>query len=523
LTEARQALEAVRRGRKGIETSGAAQDGSAAQAALTSILGDINGLTLAQVSLQLEAAAARIETRLNAQVNAILHHRRFQRLEASWRGLYFLWERAREGAERAEELNERAEVKLRILSVKKRELRDDARDATDFDQSSLFKKVYESEFGTAGGEPFNLLVGDYEFCAINRRDPLPGESEDDVDELDSSSGARRNYSLDLETLSSISRVATAAFAPFIAGASPEFFGLSDFRRLEANLPLEQDFQGPDFIKWDSFRSDPDSRFVGLALPRVLMREPYRLDPSRGDAFRFQEEVAEQGGAHSKYLWGNAAYAFAAVVMRAFVETGWFADIRGFDRPGERDDGEGGGLVKGLTADSFNTDRAGVALKTNTDVVLTSDDEQRLSQLGFIPLCACTGTKHSVFYSNASVHKPVKRDDVASNTTERMSSMLQYVLCASRFAHYLKSLSRQQIGSYEAAEDLKRRLRKWISDYVGDDPNHTKYVLRDAEIDVVESDDSPGTYQMKIQLQPHYQLDALAASLKLVHKLPGGGT
>jgi type VI secretion system ImpC/EvpB family protein len=523
LAAAQSALEAIRLSRsRGATTCATPVACHNAREALTAIFGELHGLTLQDLARQLHAITARIEDALDTQVNAIIHHRRFQRLEASWRGLHYLWERSREAAERAEELNERAEIKIRLLCASKQDLLKDARDAVEFDQSALFKKVYESEFGMAGGEPFNLLVGDYEFCEINRQSSLPGEREEFTAET---ARKRRDYSDDLETLTSIAGVAAAAFAPFITAASPEFFGLNDFRRLEVGLPLEQDFQGPDFIKWQAFRNSPDARFVGLAMPRVLMREPYHLEPTRGDAFRFTEDVAEEGG-HSKYLWGNAAYAWASVVMRAYAETGWFADIRGFERSTDIDRGQTGGLVKGLAMDSFTTDRPGVALKTNTDVVLGSDDEQSLSQLGFIPLCACPGTRYSVFYSNASVHIPRKLDDAAATTTERMSSMLQYVLCASRFAHYLKSLSRQQIGSFAAAETLTTKLRTWIARYVADDPTakpeiKAQYPLLKAEISVEEIPGTAGAYQMNMQLLPHYQLDALAASLKLVHRLPGG--
>ena len=445
-----------------------------------------------QAARQLDAAVARIETLLARQVNAVLHHPRLQALEASWRGLDFLRARAREELERAEEVGENVRIVLRVLSATKRELRDDASTASQFDQSAIFRAVYESEFGHAGGEPFGLLIGDYEF---------------------------RNHPDDLDTLASLGAVAAASFAPFIAAAAPQFFGLDDFQKLEIGLPLEKDFQRPDYIQWRELRQSEDMRFVGLTLPRVLMRVPYDLDVERQDGFRFREEVA-QGDKRQRYLWGSAAYALGSVVLRAFAETNWFADIRGFERGVAT-----GGLVSGLAVDSFATDRAGVGLKTATEVVISGDQEGELSELGFIPLSACPGTEFSVFYSNASVHRPAKYADEVANTNAVMSSMLQYVLCASRFAHYLKVLCRQKIGTLESADSLQTYLSKWISEFVADDPHarpdvKARYPLRQAEVTVAEIPGHAGAYRLEMKLLPHYQLHGLSASLRLVHRLQG---
>ena len=440
---------------------------------------------------QLDVAIARLDDLLSRQVNAVLHHPRWQALEASWRGLAFLCQQAGEHTERAEAEGEDARVVVRMLSVTKRELWDDATNATQFDQSVLWQKVYEAEFGTAGGTPFGLLVGDYEF---------------------------RNHPNDLDTLSSIASVAAASFAPFVAAAAPEFFGLNDYQRLELGLPLEQDFQRPDYIKWRSLRASEDSRFVGLTLPRVLMRQPHRLDANREDGFRFQEDVSDPQR-HNRYLWGNAAYAFASVVLRAYVDTGWFAEIRGFER-GQ----ESGGLVSGLAVDSFSTDRPGIALKTGTDVVIGSLQERELSDLGFLPLCACQGTEFSAFFSNASIHKPPVYAEADANTTARMSAMLQYVLCASRFAHYLKTLCREKIGSFQSVEEVNNFLINWINQYVADDALASpavkaRFPLRKAEVEVAEIPGQAGAYRLEMRLLPHYQLDSLSASLRLVHRLP----
>jgi type VI secretion system ImpC/EvpB family protein len=487
---------------------GSAAPGAAASAAAEDLLTRIRASTrradLAQLlfgerrkvsakaaARQLDLAIARLDDLLAGQVNAILHHPRWQVLEASWRGLAFLCQQAGEETERSQSQGEDAHVVLRMLSVTKRELWDDATTATQFDQSVLWQKVYEAEFGTAGGSPFGLLVGDYEF---------------------------RNHPNDLDTLASIAAVAAAAFAPFVAAAAPEFFGLNDYQRLEIGLPLEQDFQRPDYIKWRALRSSEDSRFVGLTLPRVLMRRPHALDLAREDGFRFEEDVADSQR-HNRYLWGNAAYAFASVVLRAYVDTGWFAEIRGFERGHES-----GGLVSGLAVDSFGTDRAGIALKSGTDVVIGSLQERELADLGFMPLCACQGTEFSAFFSNASIHKPAAFAEADANTTARMSAMLQYVLCASRFAHYLKTLSREKIGSLQSVDELNNFLVNWISQYVADDARASpevkaRYPLRQADVQVSEIPGQAGAYRLEMRLLPHYQLDSLSASLRLVHRLP----
>lgn len=440
----------------------------------------------------LDAAVARLDTLLSRQANSILHHPRFQALESSWRGLDYLRQQAQDEFERVEELGENVRISLRVLSATKRELWDDASTASQFDQSAIFKAVYESEFGTAGGEPFGLLVGDYEF---------------------------RNHPDDLDTLASLAGVAAASFAPFVAAAAPQFFGLDDFQKLEIGLPLEQDFQRPDYIQWRELRESEDMRFVGLTLPRVLMRIPYQLDAERQDGFRFREEVAQSDKRH-RYLWGNAAYAFASVIMRAFVESCWFADIRGFERGSDS-----GGLVTGLPVDSFTTDRAGIGLKTSTEVVITGDREGELSELGFVPLSACPGTEYSAFFSNASVHKPQKFADEAANANAVMSSMLQYVLCASRFAHYLKVLCRQKIGTLQTADGLQTYLSNWVSGFVADDAHakpHVKarYPLRQAEVTVAEIPGQAGAFKLEMKLLPHYQLHGLSASLRLVHRMQG---
>ena len=366
---------------------------------------------------------ARLDALLTRQVEAILHHPRFQQLEASWRGLHYLTEEA-EGAEN---------VKIRVLSVSWDEIARDLERAIEFDQSQLFRKVYSEEFGTPGGEPFGMLLGDYEI----RPHPSADHPVDDV-----------------AALTAVSQVAAAAFAPFVAGVHPSMFGLDEFSELERPLNLSHAFDQLDYLKWNTFRKTEDARFAGLTLPRILLRLPYEDDGSRVDGFRFCENVSgpDRGG----YLWGNAAYAVGAVAVRAFADTGWLAGIRGVER-----DVAKGGLVAGLPVHCFSTDKHGVAMKCSTDVIVTDYQEQELSDLGFIPLCPCADSEYSAFYSSPSVQQPRRYDELAATMNARLSAMLPYMLCASRFAHYLKVEVRDKIGSFSEASECEQYLNQWL--------------------------------------------------------------
>lgn len=431
---------------------------------------------------------ARLDALLSRQVDAILHHPRFQKLEASWRGLRYLTEQA-EGAEN---------VKIRVLSVSWNEIARDLERAIEFDQSQLFHKVYSDEFGTPGGEPFGLLLGDYEIR------PRPS-AEHPVD--------------DVATLMAVSQVAAAAFAPFIAGVHPSMFGLDEFSDLERPLNFARAFDQLDYLKWNTFRKTDDARFVGLVLPRALMRLPYEDDGSRVDGFRFREDVA--GPNRSTYLWGNPAYAFGAVVVRAFAETGWLAGIRGVER-----DVLKGGLVPNLPVHCFSTDKQGVALKSSTDVVVTDLQEHELSDLGFIPLCHCADSEFSAFYSSQSVQTPKRYDEPAATMNARISAMLQYMLCVSRFAHYLKVEVRDKIGSFAEASECEDYLNQWLHRYVTSDSDaapevKAQYPLREAKVQVRENPSKPGSYLCVAHLLPHFELDELTTSLKLTTELSPG--
>jgi type VI secretion system protein ImpD len=448
-----------------------------------------------EIARRLSRDIARIDALLSGQVNAILHHPAFQRMEASWRGLYYLVKR----------LPENRSIKIRVLNVSWAELVQDQDRALEFDQSQLFRKVYEDEFGHAGGEPFGVLLGDYE---IHLR-PTADHPYDD-----------------LEALSKISGVAAAAFAPFITGVHPSFFGLDSFTDMERPLSLSKAIDHQlEYLKWRGFRQTEDARFIGLTLPRMLMRLPHEATATAGQGLHFREEV--EGPDRSKYLWGNAAYALGAVLIRGFTSSGWLADIRGVrqgvDATGNKVCLDDGGLVTGLPVHSFGTDRKGLATKCSTEVIVTDTREKELDELGFIPLCHCQDTEFSAFYTTPSVQKPKTYDDPKATVNARLSSMLQYILCVSRFAHYLKVISRDRIGSMASPEDCELFLAQWLrkyttsSDTAGPE-DKAKYPLREAKVVVRERPDKPGSYHCVIHLRPHFQLDQMFMTMRLTTDL-----
>lgn len=432
---------------------------------------------------------AAIDRLMGKQVDAILHHPRFQQLEASWRGLEYLVNQVATAEDVADEDAVDLKIKIRVLSVTKKELFRDLDRAIEFDQSFLFKSVYEEEFGIAGGEPFGALIGDYQFTG----------------HLD-----------DVTMLSKLSGVAAAAFCPFIGAAAPELLGLDRFTTLERPVRLASTFEQPEFLKWRALRDREDSRFVGLTMPRTLMRLPHQNDGTHSFGFVYHEDVT--GPQHDKYLWGSASYAFAGVLIRAFSECGWFADIRGFEQGHV-----GGGLVADLPVHSFATDRSGVAMKTSTDVAIHEFQERELSAAGFIPLCPTRDGEYSVFYTNQSMQKPKVYDETVATTNARISAMLQYIMCASRFAHHLKVLGRTKLGSFQTERELETFLNDWITRYVAADEKaapaiKARYPLREAGVQVTPIPAKPGSYRMVVHMLPHFQLDELTASLKLVTQL-----
>jgi type VI secretion system ImpC/EvpB family protein len=434
---------------------------------------------------------AQLDELVTRQVSAILHHPAFQRLEASWRGLRHLVEHLPEGEA----------IKIRVLSVSWKELVRDLEKAIEYDQSHLFRKIYNEEFGTPGGEPYGVLIGDFE---IHHR-PSKDHPTDDV-------GAVMN----------IAAVSAAAFAPFIAGVHPSFFDLTSFSELERPLNLPRTFEQVEYLKWRAFRHSEDARFIALTLPRILLRLPYRDDGSRNDRFRYREEVEDPS--QELYLWGNACYAFAAVLVRAYADSGWLADIRGI-RPGLNG---GGGMAMGLPVNYFRTDREGIAPKCSVDAIVTDQQEKELGELGFMPLCYCQGTEFSAFYSNQSVQRVKKYDSSGATANAKLSAMLQYILCVSRIAHYLKVMGRDKVGSFQNPEDCQDYLQRWILNYcmANDDADletKARYPLREGQVQVREHAGKPGSYYCVIHLRPHFQLDQMVAAVRLTTEMtPASG-
>jgi type VI secretion system protein ImpC len=424
----------------------------------------------------INARIAQIDHLISIQLNEILHHPDFQKLEGSWRGLKYLMDSSETGTG----------LKIKVLNVNKKELLKDLQRAAEFDQSALFKKVYEEEFGVFGGAPFGALIGDFHF----------GKSPEDI-----------------ETLERISQVAAAAHAPFLSGADPSFFNIDTFTQLDAPRDLAKVFDTTEFAKWKSFRASEDSRYVGLALPRTLGRLPYGKDTKPVEAFSYEENV--DGSDHSKYLWSNAAYALGARLTQAFSLYGWCASIRGV---------EGGGLVDGLPVHNFYTDEGDVAMKCPTETPITDRREKELADLGFVPLVHCKGTDYAAFFSVQSCQKAKVYDNEAANANARLSTQLPYILACSRFAHYLKAMMRDKIGSFMSRKDCENWLNNWIMNYVTPDETATPSTkaakpLRDARIDVDEVPGKPGVYRAVAFLKPHFQLDELSVSLRLVAELP----
>ncbi len=431
----------------------------------------------------LNRQVAAIDRTITEQVNAILHHPTFQRLEASWRGLAFLTRR---------ELHEGPAVKVKVLDLSWLELARDLDRAIDFDQSDFFRKVYEGEFGSPGGEPFGALIGDYE---VQLR-PRSGSPYDDID-----------------VLKQITGVAAAAFCPFFANVSPDFFGIDDFVGLQQTLDHAQHLKGN--MSWESLRDHEDARFVGLVLPRVLMRLPYRADSGRVDGCVFAEDVS--GPDHRNYLWGGAAFALGSVILRAVENAAWPANIRGVQRGVL-----GGGLVTGLVADEPGTDSRGVAYKYVTDVFITDRLEKELGELGFIPLAHCYDSPHAAFYSVPSVQKPLVMDRATATANARISSLIPYMLCVSRFAHYIKVMARDRVGAV-SPDQLESVLQEWLMRYVVNDDHATaetkaRNPLREAKVQVLPKPGASGSYRCVIHLVPHYELDDMTVKVRLTTDL-----
>jgi len=426
----------------------------------------------------INARIAQIDHLVSIQLSEVLHHPDFQKLEGTWRGLKYLMDQS----ETSDKL------KIKILNTSKKDLLRDLQRASEFDQSALFKKVYEEEYGIFGGAPFAALVGDYEF----------GRGPEDI-----------------ELLEKVAQVASAAHAPFLSAAGPDMLNMESFTSLDAPRDMAKIFDSSEFAKWKSFRQSEDSRYVGLTLPHVLMRLPYGKNGAQVDGFNYEEGV--DGTDHSKYLWGNAAFALGARLTQAFALYGWCAAIRGV---------EGGGLVEGLPTHTFTTDSGDVALKCPTESPVTDRREKELADLGFIPVVHCKGTDYAAFFSVQSCQKQKMYDKEEANANARLSTQLPYILAISRFAHYMKAMMRDKVGSFMSRKECQDFLTNWILLYTVGNDNVAASVkaskpLRDAKVEVVEVPGKPGVYRAVAFLKPHFQLDELSVSLRLVADLPAG--
>jgi type VI secretion system protein ImpC len=429
----------------------------------------------------IDARVAELDRLISAQLSAVMHAPEFQKLESSWTGLNYLVSNTATGPN----------LKVKMLNATKRELVKDFQSAIEFDQSTMFRKVYEEEFGTFGGAPFGALLGDFEIT----RQPE-----------------------DMYFIEQMSHVAAAAHAPFISAASPELFGLESYSDLGKPRDLSKVFDTVEYAKWKAFRESEDSRYVGLTLPRFLGRLPYNpLDGATTEGFNYVEDV--DGTDHHKYLWCNAAYAFGTKLTGAFEDYGWCAAIRGV---------EGGGLVENLPTHTFKTDEGEIALKCPTEIAITDRREKELSDLGFISLVHCKNTDYAAFFGAQSAQKARKYASDAANANAVLSAQLQYIFAVSRIAHYMKAMMRDKIGSFAAASNVEDFLNRWLTQYVLLDDNASQeqkaqFPLREASVQVQEVPGRPGVFRAVSFLRPHFQLDELSVSLRLVAELPASAS
>ncbi len=440
----------------------------------------------AALEARAEWMIAAIDAAVSRQVDAILHKPAFQALEATWRSLRML----------VRVVAQTRQVKLRILDLTWADLSRDIEHAVEFDQSNLFRLIYSNEIGQAGGQPFGLVVAD--FTVAHR--PSPGRPTDDV-----------------TILRGLAGIGAASFCPIVLGAAPALLGLRSFRDM-AGLDVADAFDGLAHARWRILRQHVDMRFIGLLMPRVLLRHAYQADTrARIDGFRYAEDIGAEG---EGLVWGNAAYVFAIAVIRRFDQSGWFADLRGAPQ-----DRVGGGLVTEIPAYLFDTDSHGIAAQPPVELRLSGVQEQQLADLGLVPVTGAPYGTALLLNSNASLHAPAKYDRMEATWNARISAMLQYVLCASRFAHYLMVMMRDRVGSHAGPYDVQRQLSGWLGKYClasegTSDEMRARFPLRDAAVEVSEVAGRPGALACTVRIQPHFQLDSISTSFRLVTDVAG---
>lgn len=435
------------------------------------------------MTVTLKAAIAKIDAQISEQLAEIMHAPKFKEMEGTWRGLNYLVKNS--------EIS--TTLKVQLFNATKKEIAADLSKATDFDQSTLYKKVYEEQFGTAGGMPIGALVGDYYFS---------------------------KHPDDIELLTNISSVAAAGFTPFISAAESNLFGMDSYKDLSKPMDLKQMFETADYTKWNSFRQTEDSRFVTLTMPRVLARLPYGRDTKKVEAFDYEEAPRDENGApkamaHDDYCWMNASYALAARMTDAFAQYGWCTAIRG---------AEGGGKVANLPTHVFQSDDGDLDTQCPTEIGITDRREKELSDLGFLPLCHYKNTDYSVFFGAQTTQKPKTYDRPEATANAAISARLPYIMATSRFAHYLKVMARDKIGSFMEATDCETWLNRWITNYVdategAGQEARAKRPLREAKVEVKEVPGAPGSYSAVAYLRPWLQFEELTTSMRLVARIP----
>lgn len=427
----------------------------------------------------IQAIITEIDQKLTEQINTILHHEQFQQLEGAWRGLHYLINNT--------ETDE--QLKIRFMCISKRELGRTLKryKGVAWDQSPIFKQVYESEYGQFGGEPIGCIVGDYHFD---------------------------HSAPDVELLGEMARISAAAHCPFITGADPAVMQMESWQELANPRDLSKIFTNTEYAAWRSLRESEDARYIGLTMPRFLARLPYGARTNPVDAFDFEEST--DGEDHSKYTWANSAYAMAANINRSFKEYGWCTSIRGV---------ESGGAVVNLPTHTFPTDDGGVDMKCPTEIAISDRREAELAKNGFMPLVHRKNSDFAAFIGAQSLQKPAEYHDADATANARLAARLPYLFACCRFAHYLKCIVRDKVGSFQERDDMERWLNDWVMNYVDGDPVNSsqetkaRKPLAAAEVQVQEIEDNPGYYAARFFLRPHYQLEGLTVSLRLVSKLP----